>query len=187
MPQYFELEIVLQEVHPRVRRRLLLPASASFFTLHTAIQESFGWTDAHVWEFRLPTFRGRPIAGLPGGEEWDRPTPLAGQVKLSAYFWGIRATEWCEYVYDFGDDWVHDVKLIAPRIEKESFKRRLIGGEGVAPPEDCGGPGGYEEVQRFLATGEDTVGGDPEGLRAWLGGWTPGGFDLAAAKAAFDR
>ena len=93
MPKYFELEIALQEVHPRVWRRLVLPASASFSQLHKAIQESFGWQDCHLWEFRLPTFRGRPIAGLPCGEEWGRPTPRAGQVNLSDYFWGLRATE----------------------------------------------------------------------------------------------
>ncbi len=115
------------------------------------------------------------------------PDPARRPSQAQRLLWGIRATEWCEYVYDFGDNWVHDVKLIAPRIEKETFKCRLIGGEGVAPPEDCGGPPGYEAVQHLLATGEDRVGGDPEGLRTWLGGWTPDGFDLAAAKAAFDR
>jgi hypothetical protein len=187
MPKYFELEIALQEVHPRVWRRLVLPASASFSQLHKAIQESFGWQDCHLWEFRLPTFRGRPIAGLHGGEEWGRPPPRAGQVKLSDYFWGLRATEWCEYVYDFGDEWVHDVKLIAARTEKEAFKRRLLDGEGVAPPEDCGGLTGFERVQHFFATGEDTVDNDPEGLRAWLGDWRPDGFTLAVAKLAFDR
>jgi hypothetical protein len=166
---------------------MLLPASASFSQLHKAIQESFGWQDCHLWEFRLPTFRGRPIAGLPGGEERDRPTPRAGQVKLSDYFWGLRATEWCEYVYDFGDDWVHDVKLIAARTEKETFKRRLLDGEGVAPPEDCGGPSGFERVQYFLMTGEDLEGEDPEDLRQWLGAWREDGFVLAEAKAAFDR
>ena len=82
---------------------------------------------------------------------------------------------------------MHDVKLIAARTEKESFKRRLLDGEGVAPPEDCGGLTGFERVQHFIATGEDTVDNDPEGLRAWLGDWRPDGFSLAVAKAAFDR
>ena len=91
-----------------------------------------------MWEFRLPTLDGTPIAGLPGGEELGRNTPDAKQVKLNTYFTGKRVVEWCEYVYDFGDDWTHDVKLIAVRSEKESFKRRLLDGERTGPPEDCG-------------------------------------------------
>jgi hypothetical protein len=95
--------------------------------------------------------------------------------------------EWCEYLYDFGDDWVHDVKLVAVRSEKESFKRRLLDGERSAPPEDCGGVSGYEHMVRFVETGEDPVDHDPEGLAEWLGGWRPDAFELSQAKAMFDR
>lgn len=188
MPRYYEFEVSLQEIQPRIWRRFLLRTTATFAQLHKAIQESFGWEERHLWEFRLPTCQGWPIAGPPdGGEENDRPTPDAKTVKLSSYFTGRRVVEWCEYLYDFGDDWTHDVKLIAVRSEKESFKRRLLDGERAAPPEDCGGTPGYEHVVHFVETGEDRYDDDSKGLEAWLDGWKPDAFDLSKAKLEFDR
>ena len=95
--------------------------------------------------------------------------------------------EWCEYLYDFGDDWVHDVKLIAARSDAQTFKRRLLDGERARPPEDCGGTPGYERMVHFVESGEDSYGEDPAGLTMWLDGWRPDAFDLARAKATFDR
>lgn len=128
MARYYEFEVSLQELQPRIWRRFLLRTTATFAQLHQAIQQSFGWQESHLWEFRLPMFRGQPIAGLPGGEAYDRPTPDAKTVKLNTYFTGKRVVEWCEYLYDFGDDWTHDVKLIAVHSDKESFKQRLLDG-----------------------------------------------------------
>ncbi|MBM3260698.1 MAG: plasmid pRiA4b ORF-3 family protein [Candidatus Sericytochromatia bacterium] len=187
MPQYYEFEVSLQDIQPRIWRRFLIRTTATFWQLHQAIQHGFGWREHHLWEFRMPTPEGRPIAGLPDGEEYERPVPHARTVKLDTYFTGRHAVEWCEYQYDFGDDWTHDVKLISVRADKESFKRRLLDGERNGPPEDCGGTTGYERMVHFVKTGEDLQDLDPEGLARWLGGWLPDAFVLEKARAVFDR
>lgn len=188
MPKYFDLDVSLQEIYPRIWRRLLVRTTFNFTQLNTAIQESFGWTNSHLWEFRLPTFRGRAIAGLVTGEETeDRPVPDARRVKLTDYFTGRLATEWCEFIYDFGDCWVHDVKLIQVVSDKAIFKRRLLGGERACPPEDSGGFPGYARMVELVRTGVDPEGDDAVDLAAWLGDWKPDAFDLAAVKARFDR
>jgi hypothetical protein len=83
--------------------------------------------------------------------------------------------------------WRHEVKLIRVVSDKDSLKRRLLNGERACPPEDCGGPPGYGRLVHFIQTGEDLVGDGPEGLRTWLGGWTPEAFDNEAVKAKFDQ
>ena len=70
MPRYYEFDIALQEIQPRIWRRLLIRTTSTFAQLHKAIQESFGWENSPP-----------PFAGLPGGEECDRPTPDARQLK----------------------------------------------------------------------------------------------------------
>lgn len=187
MPRYYEFEVSLQELQPRIWRRFLLRSTATFAHLHQAIQESFGWLDCHIWEFRLPSSRGQTIAGLVYDEDSDRPTPDAKKVKLNSCFTGKAVTEWCEYLYDFGDYWARDVKLIAVHSHKEAFKQRLLGGERAAPPEDCGGTPGYERMVHFIETGKDTYGDDPDHLAEWLDGWSPDAFELAATKIEFDR
>ena len=188
MPRYFEFDVCLQELQPRIWRRFLIRTNSTFAQLHVAIQDSFGWTQSHLWEFRQPTFQGVPIAGLPApdGDDYGRPTPDGRTVKLSSYFTGKRVVEWCEYVYDFGDDWTHDVKLVAVRSIKETFKRRLLGGERAGPPEDCGSTPGYERMVHYRKTGEDLHGDDAVDLGAWLGDWQPE-VKLAEVRAAFDR
>ena len=63
MPRYFEFDVALQEIQPRIWRRFLLRTTSSFAHLHMAIQESFGWKDylsllnTHPSSFSAPSER----------------------------------------------------------------------------------------------------------------------------------
>lgn len=187
MPKYYAFTVSLQGIEPRIWRQLLVRATSSFAELHAAIQDSFGWHDCHLWMFRTSGFDGRPIAGVPDDFGFaDRPTPDASAVRLSEFFMSKAGAQRCAYVYDFGDDWTHEVKLLGVRRRKEAFGRRLIGGARNGPAEDCGGLPGYERAVEFRRAGNDPW-GEGADLAEFLGDWQPDGFDLAQAKAAFDR
>ena len=55
------------------------------------------------------------------------------------------------YVYDFGDYWEHEITLekILPANPDQDYPS-CIAGKNACPPEDCGGPPGYEEILRVL-------------------------------------
>jgi len=186
MPTYFEFDVSLQEIQPRIWRRFWLRTSAKFSHLHQAIQDSFGWLDGHLFEFKVPTSGGAVIAGIPD-DDFNPSLPDAKHVKLKDYFSGKSRTEWCEYTYDFGDNWVHEVKLVDLLSFKERFTRRLLQGALACPPEDCGGPPGYERMAHFVATGEDLFDDSDVDLAAWIGDWDPTDFDIKAARADFDK
>lgn len=55
------------------------------------------------------------------------------------------------YLYDFGDDWMHVIKLEAERPRDDSDPRAVcIGGRRPGPSEDCGGVYGYELITGAL-------------------------------------
>jgi len=90
------------------------------------------------------------------------------------------------YVYDFGDHWEHliEVEQIhrpAPRIRYP----RSPAGAGACPPEDCGGPPGYHDLQRALRSRK---GWHYQHAREVFGAgrWDPAAVDLAAADAALE-
>mgnify|MGYP001558278803 FL=1 len=51
------------------------------------------------------------------------------------------------YIYDFGDGWEHAIVLekVFPNLI-EAVYPQIIDGKRASPVEDCGGPGGYEEL-----------------------------------------
>ena len=83
---------------------------------------------------------------------------------------GLRADSRFEYMYDFGDDWVHDVlvevQLPMPADGGPDWSPRLIGGERASPPEDAGGPFAYEQLVTALC---DKNHPEHAELRAWVG------------------
>lgn len=90
------------------------------------------------------------------------------------------------YEYDFGDGWEHEL-LVEARTQAEAGRiyPACIEGEGACPPEDCGGPGGYERLKEILA---DPSHEEYDELKDWaesqLGGrFDPARFDLAMANA----
>jgi len=176
---HLEIEVHLVGLSTRIWRRFLLGADANFSALHQAIQDAFGWQNTHLWEFRS----GREaLAGPAGDADWGQPVPRAEEVQVVEHLKAPSDT--CHYLYDFGDGWLHEVRVTRRVEEGPPAFRELLGGERACPPEDCGGTPGYERLAEFVRTGSDPW-DDSQGLLEWLGGWSPDDFDLSVAKLRF--
>jgi tetratricopeptide (TPR) repeat protein len=182
-----QLRIELDHVAPPVWRRIQVPYSATFRELHLAIQNAMGWTDSHLHEFHVePPFGRSPVRiGTPDPELGGGAILPDWEVKLDAFLTPERPQ--VRYVYDFGDEWSHSLRLehVAPADPEVTYPR-CVGGERACPPEDVGGPPGYE---RLLAALRDA---DPDDeareLLDWVGeDFDPERFDPRAVRFEHPR
>jgi len=182
----FQFCVTLKWVEPKVWRRILVPADATFWDLHMALQNAMGWEDEHLHVFRAPDPQtgepqeiGIPTEGLFADE---KPHRAGWEVMLSEFF--RQAGDRVDYEYDFGDSWEHEVVLEA--ILEVGPKARLphcLDGAGACPPEDCGGVSGYEDL---LVAMRDPSHEEHDSILEWLGGpFDPAAFD--PKKVRFDN
>ena len=104
--EILQLRAVLRGISPLIWRRLLVRGDTSVVRLHQILQVAFGWQDMHLHRFEI---RGREYGvNQEGGILFDTDAheALIGQLKL-------RRLERFTYEYDFGDLWVHDVRVEA--------------------------------------------------------------------------
>src|SRR5580658_3009667 len=113
------------DTNPLVWRRIEVPANYSFWDLHVAIQDSMGWQDYHLHEFRCPQFArsGIRTIGIPDDEGFEKPAAPGWAIPIDVYTRGYSSLPF-EYVYDFGDNWQH---LVA-------FENQYRAKEGVHYP-----------------------------------------------------
>ena len=132
-----QLRVVLRGVSPLVWRRLLISSDVRLADLHEVIQVAFGWEDAHLHRFRI---HGREFGIYRDGGVWFDEDARA--VPLSRF--ELRVGERFVYEYDFGDSWVHEIRVehARPRRPRERVPKCVAGGR-AGPPEDCGGPPGF--------------------------------------------
>jgi len=80
-------------------------------------------------------------------------------------FFGLQVGDKFAYRYDFGDDWLHEVLVeqILEPVPKETYPK-LIVEERACPPENCGGPPGYEYLLEVLQNPKDP---EYKDLRKW--------------------
>jgi hypothetical protein len=139
--QIARLKITLDDVEPRVRRRVDVPFDIRLDRLHLVIQVAMGWTNSHLYEFRLgETGWGIPDRDFPGDAQDARKASLA--TLLTAY-----GKKKFDYIYDFGDCWEHTIAVekILESLPEQEYPC-LIEAQGNCPPEDVGGYPGYEEL-----------------------------------------
>lgn len=147
----YQLKVTLNGLKPPIWRWLLLPSSATFWELHIAIQDSFGWTDTHLHQFFIGSNRRRIAIPHPDDELYmDIEEPYdESMTKLSEVF--SEKQQKVTYEYDFGDGWMHSVVLekVLPVNPDEAYPQ-VIAGKRSCPWEDSGGPWGYQEKIEIL-------------------------------------
>jgi hypothetical protein len=144
------LKVTLDHVEPAVVWRLEVPFDIKLSDLHLVIQAVMPWWNYHLYEFRARNHRW----GLPDpGSHWPgMPRVLPAKGTSLAGLIATTGAKTFTYIYDFGDDWEHKVK-----IEKTcepapgAIYPRLTEARGRCPPEDVGGPWGYAEYLEAMA------------------------------------
>jgi Plasmid pRiA4b ORF-3-like protein len=64
----------------------------------------------------------------------------------------LRCLERFLYEYDFGDGWIHELRLEATLpVDPRKTYPRCVAGKCSAPPEDCGGPSAFMENRHYYA------------------------------------
>lgn len=159
----YQLKIVLRDIHPPILRILQIKGNANLGKLHDSIQGAMGWRDCHLHEFRIKGKRYRPEEQM--YDDIDSPDMYDERnYRLNKL---LQEGDMFEYTYDFGDCWEHDIiveKILPP--EEGIHYPVCIYGERSCPPEDCGGPNGYEELLEILKNPKHK---EYEHYLAWVG------------------
>lgn len=180
-PQPVALRIELLDVAPLVWRRVLVSNQWTLASLHGYLQWVMGWTDSHAHEFQVG-------AGIVAPDWWIREADFDAEtrdyrderrVSVAAVVSELGAAGEFEYRYDMGDGWQHRlvIESLPRRTETQDLSLPVcLAGENACPPEDVGGPGGYE---LFLAILADRAHEQHHDMVRWIGGvFDPKGFDL---------
>ncbi|MDH4449615.1 MAG: plasmid pRiA4b ORF-3 family protein [Rhodoferax sp.] len=166
----FHLHIELLNVEPLVWRRVWVPETVKLKKLDRIIQESMGWTHSHLHAF---TIEGKRY-GSQEQDDWGMDANLLDEKRYAIRdVLGEVGFEF-SYVYDFGDDWMH--RIVVERIEAATALNNwamCVAGENACPPEDVGGPPGYEMFRDAMADKSH-----PHFADYWT--WTGGPFDPKA-------
>ncbi len=101
------IKVTLKDVKPEVMRRLVVPLTLRLDRLHLTLQEAFGWTNSHLFEF----FAGEVRWGIPDPHNDYGHQPMdASKARLCDVVQDTGAKT-IHYLYDFGDSWDHVIKL----------------------------------------------------------------------------
>lgn len=174
--RFFTLHISMDEIRPLIWRRLLADSSTNLFDLHNYIQLIFtNWKNYHLYLFTK------------GGVEFGDPRLWTDEDVID-----VKKVQICNllkeegqvitYMYDPGDHWQMTIKLESILWDEERNYRKPVcmDGENAAPPEDVGGPGGFEEFKEVIA---DPMHPQNKEFRTWAGrSYAPLKFDLKKAN-----
>lgn len=165
-------DVTLKLATPCVRR-VTVPLDFPMYYLHDVIQQLFLWQDYHGHDFITKVKKnGRPAQIVTDPAMWeegifafqDLEVLDEQKIRLSDIFPG---TDRIFYEYDFGDGWEHEIRLVEIIEDADLPAPVCTEMTGDAPPEDCGGPYGFAELQRILNDPKDP---EYEEMREWCAG-----------------
>jgi hypothetical protein len=169
----FALKVTLRGVRPPIWRRIRVGGHHTLAEFHEILQEVIGWTNTHLHQFEIAGRYFVPMStedeelDIEGDDE--SAITLAQAVRLAGKSF--------RYDYDFGDGWEHTIQVekVLPAEAKLPVPV-CIAGARRCPPEDCGGPYGYQELLEAL---RDPSNPQHTEMREWLA-------DLYGSEARFN-
>ena len=173
------LRVELQHIQPLIWRRVHVPTDIPLPRLHDVLQVVIGWTDSHLHSFRIGA------RGYTNSEDFADLHMLAERGHDLGALLGDTIREF-EYEYDCGDGWEHRIVVEATGKPVADWPYPIcVAGERACPPEDVGGPPGYEG---FLEAIADPDHEEHDSTLVWVGGaFDPEGFDINCVNRELRR
>jgi hypothetical protein len=155
----YQLKITLKGIRPPIWRRIQVAGDMNLHQLHRTIQSVMGWYGGHLHEF---IFFGTSFGDRSVLTDMD----ILEERKFTLNKLISAEKEKFHYLYDFGDGWDHEVLVekLLPIDERTKYPVCLKG-KRACPPEDCGGPYGYQELLEVLKDPSHPEYGE---MRGWL-------------------
>lgn len=159
----YQLKVGLQGAKPPIWRRVQVPGNYTLEDLHKVIQIAMGWTDSHLHQFMID----RTCYNLPSEEDLYRTSRPKNESKYTLQDLEKKIQPTFQYIYDFGDDWIHQISVekILPAGEGPSIPT-VVTGRRACPPEDVGGIYGFMHMLEIVNDPEDE---EYEEMTEWLG------------------
>lgn len=177
-----QLKVTLNLESHSIWRRLMVPLDLSFADFHEVLQIAFNWHDSHLHDYYFHDPKDEEKV-IEGGLMRPKVNIVMNE---ESFYYGIEGVEmmmedglvladfipkhrYIKYVYDFGDDWQHDIVVEDVLLGQNISAPSCTDWEGIAPPEDCGGEFGFNE---FLAIINDETHPEHREMTHW--GWMQG-------------
>ena len=172
-PTAHVLRVSLRFVEPEVWRRVVVVSEMPLPKFAKVLEQAMGWESTHLHMF--------DVSGvLFGNTDHDAPHLIDEKAaRLDHVLPRVESS--LRWDYDFGDGWEHDVvvEAIEPLNPKTKYPV-VLDGERACPPEDVGGPPGYEELLRALSNPKHT---EHKHMVEWAPkNFDPASFDLVTAN-----
>ncbi len=180
----YQFKITLKGIRPLIWRRIQVK-ECSLDKLHEHIQTAMGWENCHLHQFEIDGVRhGDPELIYEGWED-EEPPVNSLRTKVSKIIPKDGKRFQFEYEYDFGDGWEHEIVFEGClRADKGGRYPLCVEGERAGPPEDVGGPFGYQEYLEAMADPKHEEHAD---FMAWRGPFDPENFDAGAVTKRMRR
>jgi hypothetical protein len=174
----YRLKLTLKNTKPSIWRIVEVYSFTKFDDLHDVIQELFDWTDSHPHIFEgIDNHGEKRVIRLPHNDpEMPEEEDHYDERYEFLFDYLTNRTRNLTYIYDFGDNWEVGIELkdIIPADPEKRYPS-MLDGKRASPPEDCGGPLGYQDILRII---KDRTHPEYEKTLEWLGnGFDPDWFD----------
>ena len=172
----YVVRVDLQHMKPPVWRRLRVASDMALPQFKDVVLAAMSWSGGHLHQFTMGT----------SGKSWQSD-PFVTPWMVSEGYEGVpeadvRLDQVLKHPgdriyldYDFGDGWVHTIRLekIEP-WDQGAPDAVCLAGRRACPPEDIGGPWGFEELLEWF---EGKIAPEDRVRAAELAEWLPEGYD----------
>ncbi|MBS1550039.1 MAG: plasmid pRiA4b ORF-3 family protein [Bacteroidetes bacterium] len=148
-----KLKITLEYTDPKVYRTVIVPEKITFDDLHLVIQCVMNWENSHLYQFNLGSPYASDSITEPDEDEMDNFFSSrfkkydSTKTYLSDFFNG--QIKKMSYIYDYGDDWIHNITVLKKPSEEVLYPI-CIKGENTAPIDDIGGISGFYDLMETM-------------------------------------
>ncbi len=177
-----QLKVTLFEIRPTIWRRIQIK-DCTLGDLHEHIQTAMGWENCHMHEFVIDGERYG--TAMPDDFGFGDEIKNESKVRLSELLPKNGKRYRFQYVYDFGDDWRHEILFEGyPPLEKAKKYPLCLEGERACPPDDIGGPWGFAE---YLDALSDSDHERHDEFMEWSGSFDPEDFSVEQVAKAMQK